>query len=90
MPRSSRGRFSSPPSARSASGRASPGAIASPENSAKLDAAEALARLAEDAGLTLVQLALAFVLEHPAVTSAIIGRGPSSRWRASSARTRCG
>ncbi|MFJ7946418.1 aldo/keto reductase [Streptomyces sp. NPDC096354] len=31
------------------------------------------ARLAEDAGLTLVQLALAFVLEHPAVTSAIIG-----------------
>lgn len=47
--------------------------ITSPENSAKLDAAEALARLAEDAGLTLVQLALAFVLEHPAVTSAIIG-----------------
>ncbi|MFF3354255.1 aldo/keto reductase [Streptomyces sp. NPDC002917] len=47
--------------------------IASPENSAKLDAAEALARLAEDAGLTLVQLALAFVLEHPAITSAIIG-----------------
>ncbi|WP_030978205.1 aldo/keto reductase [Streptomyces sp. NRRL S-1824] len=47
--------------------------IASPENNAKLDAAEALARLAEDAGLTLVQLALAFVLEHPAVTSAIIG-----------------
>nr|WTB34492.1 aldo/keto reductase [Streptomyces sp. NBC_00830] len=38
-----------------------------------LDAAEALARPAEDAGLTLVQPALAFVLEHPAVTSAIIG-----------------
>ncbi|MFJ2476401.1 aldo/keto reductase [Streptomyces sp. NPDC087659] len=47
--------------------------IASPENAAKLDAAEALARLAEEAGLTLVHLALAFVLEHPAVTSAIIG-----------------
>lgn len=47
--------------------------IGSPENAAKLDAAEALARLAEEAGLTLVQLALAFVLEHPAVTSAIIG-----------------
>ncbi|NYV73067.1 aldo/keto reductase [Streptomyces sp. UH6] len=47
--------------------------IAAPENAAKLDAAEALARLAEEAGLTLVQLALAFVLEHPAVTSAIIG-----------------
>ncbi|MEU9861045.1 aldo/keto reductase [Streptomyces sp. NPDC047971] len=47
--------------------------IASPENAAKLDAAEALAQLAEEAGLTLIQLALAFVLEHPAVTSAIIG-----------------
>ncbi|MFD9216723.1 aldo/keto reductase [Streptomyces sp. NPDC059544] len=47
--------------------------IASPENTAKLDATEALARLAEEAGLTLVHLALAFVLEHPAVTSAIIG-----------------
>ncbi|TXS39028.1 aldo/keto reductase [Streptomyces sp. OR43] len=47
--------------------------IASPENTAKLDAAEALAQLAEEAGLTLVQLALAFVLEHPGVTSAIIG-----------------
>ncbi|MEV6009794.1 aldo/keto reductase [Streptomyces sp. NPDC051976] len=47
--------------------------IASPENAAKLDAAEALAQLAEEAGLTLVQLALAFVLRHPGVTSAIIG-----------------
>ena len=47
--------------------------ISAPENAAKLAAAEALARLAEEAGLTLVQLALAFVLEHPAVTSAIIG-----------------
>ncbi|MET9609563.1 aldo/keto reductase [Streptomyces sp. NPDC006512] len=47
--------------------------IADPGNAAKLDAAEALAQLAEEAGLTLVQLALAFVLEHPAVTSAIIG-----------------
>ncbi|MFI9211750.1 aldo/keto reductase [Streptomyces sp. NPDC053253] len=47
--------------------------IADPENAAKLDAAEALAHLADEAGLTLVQLALAFVLEHPAVTSAIIG-----------------
>ncbi|MEV4937149.1 aldo/keto reductase [Streptomyces zaomyceticus] len=47
--------------------------IGSPENAVKLDAAEALAQLAEEAGLTLIQLALAFVLEHPAVTSAIIG-----------------
>lgn len=43
------------------------------ENAAKLEAADALAVLAEEAGLTLVQLALAFVLEHPAITSAIIG-----------------
>ncbi|MFD3523101.1 aldo/keto reductase [Streptomyces sp. NPDC058653] len=47
--------------------------ITSKENAAKLDAAESLALLAEEAGLTLVELAVAFVLEHPAVTSAIIG-----------------
>jgi aryl-alcohol dehydrogenase-like predicted oxidoreductase len=47
--------------------------IGAAENAAKLDAADALAVLAEEAGLTLVQLALAFVLEHPAITSAIIG-----------------
>ncbi len=44
-----------------------------PGNQAKLDAAEKLAVLAEGAGLTLIQLALAFVTSHPAVTSAIIG-----------------
>jgi aryl-alcohol dehydrogenase-like predicted oxidoreductase len=47
--------------------------IGDPANADKLEAADALAVLAEEAGLTLVQLALAFVLEHPAVTSAIIG-----------------
>ena len=44
-----------------------------PENRRKLEAAEAFARLAEEAGLTLIELAIAFVLRHPAVTSAIIG-----------------
>jgi aryl-alcohol dehydrogenase-like predicted oxidoreductase len=44
-----------------------------PGNRAKFEAADALARLADDAGLTLIQLALAFVINHPAVTSAIIG-----------------
>ncbi|HEY2061148.1 MAG TPA: aldo/keto reductase [Amycolatopsis sp.] len=39
----------------------------------KLAAVEALARLAEEAGLLLPHLALAFVTAHPAVTSAIIG-----------------
>jgi aryl-alcohol dehydrogenase-like predicted oxidoreductase len=44
-----------------------------PENQRKLDAADALARLAEEAGMTLIELAIAFVLRHPAVTAAIIG-----------------
>jgi len=44
-----------------------------PDNAAKLEAVEALALLAERAGLSLIHLALAFVIRHPAVTSAIIG-----------------
>jgi aryl-alcohol dehydrogenase-like predicted oxidoreductase len=44
-----------------------------PENQRKLDAAEELAQLAEQAGISLIQLALAFVLNHPAVTAPIIG-----------------
>ena len=44
-----------------------------PGNQAKLDAAEQLAVLAEESGLTLIQLAIGFVLAHPAVTAAIIG-----------------
>jgi aryl-alcohol dehydrogenase-like predicted oxidoreductase len=44
-----------------------------PENRRKLDAADALAQLAEDAGMPLVHMALAFVLRHPAVTAPIIG-----------------
>ncbi len=44
-----------------------------PGNQVKLEAAERLAVLAEEAGLSLIHLALAFVISHPAVTSAIIG-----------------
>jgi aryl-alcohol dehydrogenase-like predicted oxidoreductase len=44
-----------------------------PANQRKLDAAEALAQLADEAGLSLIELAIAFVLNHPAVTAAIIG-----------------
>jgi aryl-alcohol dehydrogenase-like predicted oxidoreductase len=44
-----------------------------PGNQAKLEAAEDLAVLAEQAGLSLVHLAIAFVLNHPGVTSPIIG-----------------
>lgn len=44
-----------------------------PGNQAKLDAADALAVLAEETGMSLIQMALAFVIRHPGVTSAIIG-----------------
>jgi aryl-alcohol dehydrogenase-like predicted oxidoreductase len=44
-----------------------------PGNQRKLEAVEALAKVAEEAGITLIQLALAFVIRHPAVTAAIIG-----------------
>jgi aryl-alcohol dehydrogenase-like predicted oxidoreductase len=44
-----------------------------PGNQRKLDAADALAQLAQEAGLSLIHMALAFVIRHPAVTSAIIG-----------------
>jgi aryl-alcohol dehydrogenase-like predicted oxidoreductase len=44
-----------------------------PANQRKLEATEALARLAEEAGMPLIHLAIAFVLNHPAVTAAIIG-----------------
>jgi aryl-alcohol dehydrogenase-like predicted oxidoreductase len=38
-----------------------------------MDAVEQLAKVADQAGLTLIQLALGFVTAHPAVTSAIVG-----------------
>jgi aryl-alcohol dehydrogenase-like predicted oxidoreductase len=44
-----------------------------PENQRKLDVADALGKLADEHGMSLVHLAIAFVLEHPGVTSAIIG-----------------
>jgi aryl-alcohol dehydrogenase-like predicted oxidoreductase len=44
-----------------------------PENQRTLDAADAPARLADEAGLTLIEMALAFVLTHPAVTAPIVG-----------------
>jgi len=47
--------------------------LSSPSNQRKLEAVEALTVLAEKANLTLIQLALAFVMQHPAVTSPIIG-----------------
>jgi aryl-alcohol dehydrogenase-like predicted oxidoreductase len=47
--------------------------LSRPENQAKLDAADALGRLADELGVSLVHLALAFAVNHPGVTSAIVG-----------------
>jgi aryl-alcohol dehydrogenase-like predicted oxidoreductase len=44
-----------------------------PGNQRKLDAADQLAQLADKAGIPLVHVAVAFVLQHPGVTSVIIG-----------------
>jgi aryl-alcohol dehydrogenase-like predicted oxidoreductase len=44
-----------------------------PENQRKLDAADALGQLADELGISLVHMALAFVMRHPAVTAPIIG-----------------
>jgi aryl-alcohol dehydrogenase-like predicted oxidoreductase len=44
-----------------------------PANQRKLDAAEQLAQLADEAGIPLIQLAIAFVANHPAVTAPITG-----------------
>ena len=47
--------------------------LSNPYNQRKLDAVEELAQLAEQAGLTLIQLAIAFTTSHPAITSPLIG-----------------
>jgi aryl-alcohol dehydrogenase-like predicted oxidoreductase len=44
-----------------------------PGNQAKLDAAEKLAEVAEQAGLPLIEMSIRFVTSHRAVTAAIIG-----------------
>ncbi|MCP8707663.1 aldo/keto reductase [Streptomyces sp. AC04842] len=44
-----------------------------PHNQARYDAVERLIEVADEAGLTLIQLALGFVNAHPAVTAALIG-----------------
>ena len=44
-----------------------------PGNQRKLELVTELSSVAEEAGLSLIELALAFVLEHPAISAAIIG-----------------
>src|SRR3954452_7420647 len=47
--------------------------MSSPANQRKLDIVEELAQLSEQTGITLIEMAIAFVLNHPGVTSAIVG-----------------
>jgi aryl-alcohol dehydrogenase-like predicted oxidoreductase len=47
--------------------------MALPENQRKLRVADQLASLADEYGLSLIHMSLAFVIRHPAVTAAIIG-----------------
>jgi aryl-alcohol dehydrogenase-like predicted oxidoreductase len=47
--------------------------LSNPDNQAKLDVVEELAQLADEAGLSMIDMALGFVLAHPAVTAPIIG-----------------
>jgi len=47
--------------------------MALPANQRKLEAVTALHEVADGAGLSIIDLALGFVLEHPAITSPIIG-----------------
>jgi aryl-alcohol dehydrogenase-like predicted oxidoreductase len=47
--------------------------LSTPENRRKLDAADAFGKLADESGIPLIHLALAFVMQHPAVTAPIIG-----------------
>ncbi|MFI7072970.1 aldo/keto reductase [Micromonospora sediminicola] len=53
-----------------------------PANRARMDAVERLATVADEAGLTLIQLALGFVTAHPAVTGALIGPRTTEHLRA--------
>jgi hypothetical protein len=60
--------------------------LSNPYNQRKLDAVEELAHLAEQAGLTLIQLAIAFATSHPAITSPLIGPRTMGQLETSSPR----
>jgi len=60
--------------------------LANPYNQRKLDSVEELAQLADQAGLTLIQLAIAFAKSHPAITSPLIGPRTWNNSRRSSPR----
>ena len=50
-----------------------PMAVDNPMTQRKLDAVEALVQIADQAGLSMIEMAIGFILAHPQVTSAIIG-----------------
>ncbi|MDQ6818945.1 MAG: aldo/keto reductase [Actinomycetota bacterium] len=47
--------------------------LSKPGNQQKLEVVDALAKLADEAGISLIEMSIAFVIRHPAVTAAIIG-----------------
>lgn len=47
--------------------------MSTPANQRKLDVVENLALLAEEAGMSLIEMSIAFAIHHPGVTSAIVG-----------------
>jgi len=42
-------------------------------NQRKLEVVDALGRIADEAGITLIEMAIAFAINHPGITSALIG-----------------
>jgi aryl-alcohol dehydrogenase-like predicted oxidoreductase len=56
--------------------------LSRPENRIKLDAAERFSEVAADVGCSLPELAVAFTLAHPGVTSTIIGPRTEGQLRA--------
>jgi aryl-alcohol dehydrogenase-like predicted oxidoreductase len=66
-------RKDAPPTATSSARPSARFDMTSPDNQRKLEAVEELSLLAEESGIPLLRLAIAFVLNHPGVTSAIVG-----------------
>ncbi|WP_286346810.1 aldo/keto reductase [Frondihabitans sucicola] len=62
--------------------------MGSPANQRKLDVVEELALLAEANGMTLIDMAIAFVINHPGVTSAIVGPRTMEQLRIAAHRRR--
>ena len=71
--RYSKGSEDSPGSSRRAQMIPSRYDMSIPANQAKLEAAQALGEVAEQAGMSLIEMSLRFVTSHPAVSAAIIG-----------------